>query len=123
MERLTLEVLKNRLDKCPSDLTSTGGLALRWGEGEDGTDTYPAAQGNRQHTHRTYHIPTSKNILNNIFKLLRVKIVALLGEKNPNITYIFTHNCVTALILVFTGLGFCIISHALMKSLGFLKAI
>lgn len=35
-ESQSLKVLKNRLDKCPSDTTGTGGLALRWRDGEDG---------------------------------------------------------------------------------------
>lgn len=85
MEKLTLEVLKNRLDKCPSDMTGgTGGLDLRWREGEDGTDTCPAAWGNRQHRNPIYHIPNGKIILNNILKLLKaVKIVALLEKKTP----------------------------------------
>lgn len=121
MERLTLEVLKNRLDKCPSDMTSTGGLALMWREGEDGTDTCPAAWANRQHMDHIYSIPPCKNILNYFLKLL--KIVALLGKKNLKHHMYFYSKCssnsIIALILVFTGLGFRIISHALLKSLGF----
>lgn len=88
---MTLEVLKNRLDKCPSDMTGgTGGLDLRWREGEDVTDTCLVAWGNRQHTNPIYHIPNCKIILNNILRLLKpVKIVACLEKKTKQTSHTF----------------------------------
>lgn len=95
---MTLEVLNDRLDMCPSDMTSTGDFALRWREGKDGIDTCPAAWGSGQHINPIYHIPNCKIILNKILKLLKTsENCSPPGEKNLNITYIFTHN---ALLIV-----------------------
>lgn len=82
-----MEVLKNRLDKCPSDMTGTGGLALRWRDGKDvPLGAIPVLQpGEISNTIGTIScmLTICKDILNNIFKLLKkiVKTVALLEKK------------------------------------------